>query len=89
MFAAVDGDICFISAGRIPVREAGDGRLPVPGADGARDWQGFIPPEDLPWICNPPSGRIVNANNRVVPKGYAYHLTHDWPPPFRAQRILE
>ena len=88
-FAATDGDIGFISAGRIPLRQAGDGGMPVSGADGGHDRQGFIPFEMLPQAHNPPSGRIVNANNRLVDDGYPYLITRDWPEPFRAERIVE
>ncbi|MAE44305.1 MAG: hypothetical protein CMF63_04865 [Magnetovibrio sp.] len=68
-FAASDGDTGFIAPGRIPVRKAGDGRMPVPGADGEFDWKGFIPVEELPQAHNPPLGRIVNANNRIIGDG--------------------
>lgn len=88
-FAAVDGDIGFISSGRIPIRKTGDGRMPVPGADGKFDWEGFIPVEDLPQAHNPPSGRIVNANNRIVGDSYPYLITRDVALPFRAERIVE
>ena len=88
-FAAVNGDIGFISPGRIPVRRAGDGRAPVAGADGRHDWTGFIPVDMLPRVHNPPSGRIVNANNRIVDETYPYLITHDWSQPFRAERIVE
>ena len=47
-FAARDGDIGFISAGRIPVRQGRDGRLPVDGTYAANDWLGFIPFDALP-----------------------------------------
>ena len=88
-FAAVDGDIGFISQGRIPIRKAGDGRVPVSGADGSHNWIGFIPTEKLPRLHNPPSGRIVNANNRVVSDTYPFMITRVWPEPFRAERIHE
>ena len=88
-FAGSDGDIGFVSAGRIPIRKAGDGRMPVMGADGHHDWTGFIPAEDLPTAHNPPSGRIVNANNRIAGDNYPYLLTRDWALPYRAERIVE
>jgi penicillin amidase len=88
-YAARDGDIGFVSAGRIPVRKAGDGRMPVPGADGVHDWEGFIPFEMLPRAHNPPSGRIVNANNNVVDDNYPFLIAHDWAESFRAERIVE
>ena len=88
-FAATDGDIGFIAPGRIPVRKVGDGRMPVPGADGQFDWEGFIPVDELPQAHNPPLGRIVNANNRIVGDGYPYLITRDWALPYRAERITK
>ena len=88
-FAATDGDIGFIAPGRIPIRKAGDGRMPVPGADGNYDWEGFIPADELRQAHNPPSGRIVNANNRIVGDGYPHLITRDWALPYRAERIAE
>jgi penicillin amidase len=89
LFADTEGDIGFVSPGRIPVRENGDGRFLVPGADGRHDWHGFIPKEDLPRSHNPPSGRVINANNRIVDDGYPYLITTDWGLPYRAERIVE
>ncbi len=86
-FAARDGDIGFISAGRIPIRQDRDGRLPVDGAIAANDWLGFIPFDALPQSHNPPSGQFVNANNSVVDADYPYLLTTDWAEPYRAERI--
>lgn len=88
-FAGLDGDIGFVSAGRIPIRKNGDGRIPVMGADGRHDWTGFIPAEDFPALHNPSSGRIVNANNVVSDADYPYLMTRDWALPYRAERIVE
>lgn len=86
-YADIDGNIGFIAPGRVPVRRAGNGRQPVPGWTGAFDWTGFIPFNALPQTYNPGSGRIVNANHRIVPKTYAWYLTDDWAAPYRARRI--
>jgi len=88
-FASTDGDIGFIAPGRIPIRKVGDGRMPAPGPDGDYDWEGFIPVNELPQAHNPPSGRIVNANNRIVGDGYPHLITRDWALPYRAERIAE
>ena len=45
------------------------------------------PFEALPGDNNPPSGRIVTANNRMVAFDYPHYLTDDWTPPYRARRI--
>lgn len=87
-YADIAGNIGFIAPGRVPVRRSGRGRQPVPGWAGEYDWTGFIPFGQLPRTFNPASGRIANANHRIVPKDYPWYLTDDWSPPYRAQRIF-
>jgi penicillin amidase len=59
----------------------------MPGWTGEYDWTGFVPVEGLPQALDPPSGRIVSANNKIVPDSYPYFLGRDWDEPFRARRI--
>ncbi|GAA3229887.1 penicillin acylase family protein [Actinocorallia longicatena] len=89
VYADVDGNIGYQSPGRIPVRTKGDGTRPVPGWDGAHEWKGDIPFEQLPTSYNPPEGYIVTANNAVVGPSYQPLLTKDWGYGYRAQRIDE
>ena len=88
-YADVDGHIGMMSPGRVPIRRSGDGTLPVPGWTGEHDWIGWIPFDALPRVFDPPSGVIVNANNRLVGDDYPYLLAGSWPEGYRAQRILE
>jgi len=87
VYADVDGNLGFYAAGRVPIREGGDGRVPAPGWTGAHDWTGMIPFEDLPHRYDPADGRIATANNRIVGDDYPYFLTHDWAAPYRIRRI--
>ena len=87
VYADVDGHIGYYAPGRIPIRGAGDGSVPAPGWTGAYDWTGFVPFDRLPHAFDPPSGRIVTANNQVVPDDYPYYLTRDWGEPYRVERI--
>jgi penicillin amidase len=75
------------TTGRVPVRRAGDGAMPVAGADGAHDWTGFASGMQLPHVVDPPSGRIVNANERVAPLDFPVFMGRDWFGDWRAQRI--
>lgn len=84
-----DGNIGFFAPARVPLRRKGDGWLPVPGSSGDYDWDGFIPYDALPMAFNPPAGYIVTANDKIVPEGYPYFITHDWAPPYRAKRIAD
>ncbi len=89
VYADVAGNIGFIAPGLVPLRRGGRGLVPGPGWTGATDWQGFVAFERLPRAFNPESGRIVNANNRIVSEGYPHFITHDWESRYRAERILE
>ncbi len=86
-YADKSGTIGFMAPARVPIRRRGDGTLPMPGWSGAYDWKGSIPFEDLPIARDPARGRIVNANNRIVPDSYPYLIAAHWPAPYRAQRI--
>ncbi len=83
------GTIGFIAPGRVPIRKAGNGWLPVPGWTGDYDWTGFIPFAELPQASNPAAGHFVSANNKIVPDRYPYFLSRDWDLPNRAERIGE
>jgi penicillin amidase len=87
VYADVDGNIGFMAPARVPIRGKGDSWLPAPGWSGEYDWKGFIPFDQLPSLYNPASGRVVTANNKIVPDSYPYYLGHDWDLPYRAERI--
>jgi len=63
VYADATGRIGYIHTARMPLRAPGfDPRFPLPG-DGSADWQGFLAPEDLPEVVDPPSGWFLNWNN--------------------------
>ncbi len=89
VYADVQGNIGYIAAGKMPIRNVAAGHtglLPVPGT-GEFDWQGFIPSNQLPQVFNPEKGYIVTANNRIAPDEYPYQLSFEWAEPYRAERI--
>jgi penicillin amidase len=86
-YADREGNIGLIAAARVPLRHAGDGRLPAEGWSGEFDWAGWIPFDDLPQIFNPPDGMIANANNPVATAGYPYNLGRWRTPGYRARRL--
>ncbi|MEU7551762.1 penicillin acylase family protein [Streptomyces sp. NPDC044571] len=93
------GNIGYQAPGRIPVRGAGDGRMPAPGWDSKYAWKGgkdgnagYIPQDEMPYDYNPGRGYIVTANQAVTETGtgqgkYPYLLTADWGYGARSQRI--
>jgi penicillin amidase len=89
LYADRKGNIGYVGAGRIPIRNKGRGALPKPGWDEQYRWRGFVPPEQWPQSFNPAQGYIVSANNKVVSDDYPYFISQDWAPPARASRISQ
>ncbi len=90
VYADVDGHIGFIAPGRVPIRKPDNdlqGQVPAPGWDARYDWDGFVPFDRLPRRFDPPEGRIVTANHKVVDDDYRPFLTSEWAAPYRARRI--
>jgi penicillin amidase len=89
VYADVDGHIGYIVAARIPVRQIGNGAVPVPGDTDEYEWIGYIPFDELPQVLDPPSGIIATANAKIAGPGYKYFLTERWAGPSRVERIYE
>ena len=87
LYADVDGHIGYQATGRVPIRAAGDGSLPVSGSDDAHEWKGFIPFDEMPHVYDPPSGILATANGRITPEGYKYSIGTEWEAPWRTDRI--
>jgi penicillin amidase len=87
VYADVDGNIGYHATGKVPIRAAGDGSLPVSGADDAHEWTSYIPFDKLPNIYNPPSGVIATANGRITPDRYPNSISMEWEAPWRTARI--
>lgn len=79
--------IAQFTTGRVPRRRAGDGSVPVDGADGAHDWTGFAGGLELPHVVAPASGRIVNANEPVAPPSFPVFMGAEQFGDWRARRI--
>jgi penicillin amidase len=86
-YADTQGNIGYYAPGRIPLRAAGDGRMPVPGWTDEYAWEGYIPFEELPHALNPAGGVLMSANHKIVPDAYPHFLSFDWAEPYRAERI--
>lgn len=94
VYATADGHIGYQAPGQIPIRQRvadgpvpSDGTWPRPGWDSRYDWQGFVPPADLPAVQDPPEGYVVAANQAVTEQGVGPYLASDWDYGYRAQRI--
>jgi penicillin amidase len=89
VYADVDGNIGWIAAGLMPIREGYPGLLPMPGHNGKYDWKGFRAVAELPRRHNPKENYIATANHNILPSGYPHDLAFDWAAPYRFQRIDE
>jgi penicillin amidase len=87
VYADVDGNIGYHTTGKVPIRAAGDGSLPMSGADDAHEWTSYIPFDKLPSTYNPPSGIIATANGRITPDDYPHSISMEWEAPWRTARI--
>ena len=81
------GHIAYHAVGRIPLRPAGP--VDVPIEDGAHEWQGYIPFDQMPNAFDPPSGFLATANARVTTDKSPYPLGDDWIDPYRVERIYK
>lgn len=87
VYADVDGNIGYQATGHVPIRAAGDGSLPVSGADDAHEWKGYIPYDEMPHVYDPPNGIIATANGRIAPDAYRFSISTEWDAPWRTDRI--
>ncbi|MEJ8815010.1 penicillin acylase family protein [Variovorax ureilyticus] len=66
-YADADGNIGYVSPGRLPIRPASqDPRLPAVG-DGSMEWLGIRPFSEDPQVLNPAQGYVANWNNQSAP----------------------
>ncbi len=89
LLAADRTAIAQFTTGRVPIRRAGDGTVPVEGADGAYDWTGYAGGSALPRVVAPTAGRLVNANERVAGPDFPMFMGADWFGDWRARRIRQ
>ena len=83
------GHIAWTLMGHYPLRQGFDGSTSQSWADGVIGWNGYIPPDKLPRLIDPPEGFIATANNRTVGSDYPYILAHNQANGYRAHRIAQ
>ena len=89
VYADVEGNIGYQTAGLVPLRAKGYGLVPSPGWTGEYDWTGFIPFDEMPFAANPDRHYVVTANNQIVDDGYPHFLSGEYIDGYRAQRIAQ
>lgn len=87
VYADREGNIGYQAAGRFPTRRNHNGDVPVDGASGDFEWDGFIPFEQLPRAYNPASGMIVTANQNPFPAEYLHKVSGKFSSHYRERQI--
>lgn len=89
VFADRDGHIGWQVTGRLPIRAKGDGRLPHLVLDGADNWHGWIPFEQMPHAADPDNGWLGTTNHKTVPQDYPYYYADYFAAPIRQERLMQ
>lgn len=80
-------DIAMFSSGRLPIRAPGtDPALPTVGT-GEYDWRGFLPAKAHAQGIDPPSGAILNWNNKPAAGVGAADSNFSYGPLYRVQLL--
>jgi len=89
LFADVNNNIGWQYTSDVPQRCDAWGILPFPGWDQTIHWKSNSTPwEDMPYLFNPVSGFVSNANNKPVRNDNGTYLGRDWLE-YRHARIVE
>ncbi|MGA6925030.1 MAG: penicillin acylase family protein [Desulfosarcina sp.] len=89
VFGDTNGDIGWHVSGRLPIRENGDGTLPVAVTDGRDNWLGFVPFEQMPQAINPERGWVGTCNHHAVSRDYPYYYSSYQSPSYRYRRLKQ
>jgi penicillin G amidase len=87
IYADRAGNIGYQAAGRVPVRRGFSGDVPLDGASGKFEWDGYIPFEQMPSAYNPASGIVATANQNPFPPGFPYAIGGSFADRYRIGQI--
>lgn len=87
VYADRAGNIGYQVTGKLPIRRGFKGDVPLDGASGKFEWDGFIPFEQLPSFYNPPSGIVATANQNPFPPDYPYAVEGNFHDRYRIDQI--
>ena len=82
-----EGNIGYQATGRVPIRRNFMGNVPLDGASGQFEWDGYIPYDQMPSIYNPASGVIATANQNPFPKDFPYKVGGNYADKYRIEQI--
>jgi len=83
-----EGTIARAASGLVPQRVHGNGLVPM--RVGAEDnWQGRLPPDDMPLERNPERGWTGSSNHRITPADYPYAYSTYFAATDRYRRLMQ
>jgi len=89
VFGDTAGNIGWHVSGRLPVRLNGDGALPTPVTDGADNWVGVVPFDEMPHAYNPDKGWLGTCNHNTVTRDFPYYYSTFLSPSYRYRRLKQ
>jgi len=89
VFADREGNIGWLASGKLPIRSQGEGTIPYAVKDGQDNWVGWIPPDKMPQLYNPPKGWVGTCNHNTVGKDYPYYYSSHLSPSYRYRRLIQ
>jgi penicillin amidase len=87
VYADAAGNIGYQASGSVPIRRDFDGDIPLDGASGKFEWDGYIPFEQLPRVFNPASGIVATANQNPFPMDYPYRVSGNFADKYRVRQV--
>lgn len=87
VYADRAGNIGYQASGRIPIRKDFFGDVPLDGASGNFEWDGYIPFDQLPSAYNPADGIIATANQNPFPANFPYRIGGSFADQYRVDQI--
>ena len=88
-FADIEGNLGWQTTGRLPIRNFGNGTVPVDANLHPDTWTGWVPYEETPRRYGSDIDWIGNANHNTVKKDYPYYYSSYFSPYYRYQRLRE
>lgn len=83
------GHIGWTLTGFLPRRRGLDGSVAEYWSSGDKGWDGYLEPDQLPRLIDPPEGFIATANQRVTGKEGVPMIGHNFAHGYRAFRIRQ
>lgn len=87
VYADRAGNIGYQATGAVPIRRGFDGDVPLDGASGKYEWDGYIPFDQLPSFYNPASGIVATSNQDPFPSSFPYPVTGSFADPYRVRQV--